>query len=75
LAKAYTTIGNAHIVLDAHDRPNRSGIRCRWAAPSQVIEASNWRMPDKRTLHLSRRAGRKDTPAKQSFIFYDTARD
>jgi hypothetical protein len=31
-------------------------------------------MPDKRVLHVPARAGRKDTSAKQSFIFCEMAR-
>jgi hypothetical protein len=38
-----------------------------------VIGASHWRIPDTRALHLSGCAGRKDTPAKQSFIFCEMA--
>ena len=41
--------------------------RCYLA--SNVIEASNWRIPRRSVLRVSHCAGRKDTPAQQRFIF------
>jgi hypothetical protein len=65
-------MGDAHILLDAHDGPSRCGIPR--GAPRLLVSgkrafhvfgASVQRIPDRLALHLSGRAGRKDTPAKQ----------